>query len=72
MAEMTMITVNINGKLQQVASASSLAMALQQCADYQQWAAVAINQQFIPKTSYASTILSQGDCIDILVPMQGG
>ena len=34
--------------------------------------AVAINQQFVPRSAYQTTPLSDGDCVDIIVPMQGG
>lgn len=34
--------------------------------------AVAINEQFVPKSSYSSTILQAGDRVELLVPMQGG
>ncbi|PCK09129.1 MAG: thiamine biosynthesis protein ThiS [Alteromonadaceae bacterium] len=34
--------------------------------------AVAINEQFIPKTDYTNTLLNDGDRIDVVSPMQGG
>lgn len=34
--------------------------------------AIAINEQFIPKTQYPVTPLNRGDRIELLVPMQGG
>lgn len=34
--------------------------------------AIAINNQFIPRTVYSTTLLSEGDRVDIIVPMQGG
>lgn len=34
--------------------------------------AIALNQQFIPKQAYASTILQEQDHIDVIIPMQGG
>lgn len=34
--------------------------------------AIAINNQFIPRTAYNTTLLSEGDRVDIIVPMQGG
>lgn len=34
--------------------------------------AVAINMQFVPKANYASTMLQDGDVIELLAPMQGG
>jgi sulfur carrier protein len=34
--------------------------------------AVAVNDQFIPKGAYETTLLNHGDRIDIIAPMQGG
>ncbi|QEY50871.1 sulfur carrier protein ThiS [Legionella longbeachae] len=34
--------------------------------------AIAINNQFIPKSMFCSTILQEGDRIDLITPMQGG
>ncbi|STY28788.1 thiamine biosynthesis protein ThiS [Legionella wadsworthii] len=34
--------------------------------------AIAINNQFIPKSNFSHTILCEGDRIDLIVPMQGG
>lgn len=34
--------------------------------------AVAINLQFVPKTSYHQTALHNGDCIDVITPVVGG
>ena len=34
--------------------------------------AVAINRQFIPRIRYMTTLLMDGDHIDIISPMQGG
>lgn len=34
--------------------------------------AVAVNGEFVPKTSYASQSINDGDKIEIVAPMQGG
>lgn len=34
--------------------------------------AVAINGQFIPQDQHANYSLNEGDCIDVLSPIQGG
>lgn len=34
--------------------------------------AVAINKQFIPREEYVKTFLKEGDCVEIVSPMQGG
>ncbi|OGV29897.1 MAG: thiamine biosynthesis protein ThiS [Legionellales bacterium RIFCSPHIGHO2_12_FULL_35_11] len=34
--------------------------------------AIAINSLFIPRTAYKTTLLYDGDRVDMIVPMQGG
>ena len=34
--------------------------------------AVAINNDFVSRTIYSTVIVSDGDCLDIVMPMQGG
>lgn len=34
--------------------------------------AIAINNLFIPRTAYKKILLSDGDRVDMIVPMQGG
>ena len=34
--------------------------------------AVALNENFVPKTAYAETEIQEGDKIEIVAPMQGG
>jgi sulfur carrier protein len=34
--------------------------------------AIAVNKQFVPRAEYATTFLKEGDCVEIISPMQGG
>ena len=34
--------------------------------------AVAVNMQFVPKTAYATTPLSEGDSVEVIRPVTGG
>lgn len=34
--------------------------------------ALALNENFVPKSQYADTILNENDRIEIVAPMQGG
>jgi sulfur carrier protein len=34
--------------------------------------AVAVNQQFIPRSLYENTTIDANDCIEVVAPMQGG
>ena len=34
--------------------------------------AIAVNENFVPRSSYQQTSLSEGDRVEVLVPSQGG
>lgn len=34
--------------------------------------AITVNQHFIPRAHYATTLLNEGDFIEMITPMQGG
>lgn len=34
--------------------------------------AIAVNKQFLPRAEYATTFLKEGDCVEMISPMQGG
>lgn len=65
-----MITIKLNGKDQQL-SHTDLAAALTELG-YQKGFAIAVNQVFLPRCNYDRTILSDGDQVEIVAPMQGG
>jgi len=59
----------------QLTSTDNLTVALQSFLSTEQQQlsyAVALNGDFIGKNQYGSTLLSTGDSIDILFPIQGG
>ncbi|HCP98871.1 MAG TPA: thiamine biosynthesis protein ThiS [Pseudoalteromonas sp.] len=65
-----MMDIIINGKALTLTSSE-----LKQCLiEYGAKApfAVAINGQFIPQEQHANYTLNDGDCIDVLSPIQGG
>lgn len=67
-----MITVSVNNQIKTLPPASSVSEAL--CLwDYRgEKIAVAINGEFVPRSSYAERQLQANDCIDIVAPVQGG
>jgi sulfur carrier protein len=67
-----MITIYINSKTQTLAANCTLQefIALQNLEG--EHIAVALNQRFIPRALFASTLLEHNDSIDVIVPMQGG
>lgn len=67
-----MISLVINGEAKNVEAAENLQALLQSLSDLPESYAVAVNTNFVPKSAYANTTLSEGDQIELLVPMQGG
>ena len=61
----------INGERHETAH-SQLHTLLNEVTDTNLPFAVAINEQFIAKSNYSDTQLSEGDRIEIVSPMQGG
>lgn len=62
--------VELNSELIEVQS-TSLSSLLQEHAPKTAFA-VAINGDFVPRSTYSHVELKQGDVIDIVSPMQGG
>jgi sulfur carrier protein len=68
-----MIQIYINGKIDSIESDLSLVKVLEkQGYQTQTGFAVAINQQFIPRSAYEKILLKANDQIEIVSPMQGG
>lgn len=68
----SMMTVTLNGKAREIDSNTSIAEAIGSWELLDQSFAIAVNEQFIPKSAYDSTHLQEGDRVELLVPMQGG
>ena len=68
-----MIKVSINNELVTLETGCNVQQAIAHL-DYQPDAmlGVAINQVFIPKNNWLSTLLKEGDKMDILNPVSGG
>lgn len=64
--------IRYNGEIREVAGVMSLAELLEQMQDLPENFAVAINENFVPRTAYAGTKVEAGDDVELLVPMQGG
>lgn len=67
-----MIRIHINGQAQQVAVDCPLTDVIERVVDQDKKFAVAINQTFVPRQAYAATVLSDGDHLEIVSPIQGG
>jgi sulfur carrier protein len=67
-----MITVSLNQESIQIEVNQFLIDLIKAKLNVADCFAVMVNKKFIPCTNYATTPLSDGDIIDIIVPMQGG
>lgn len=67
-----MIEISLNNQLTQIASQTLLKNALDQWGLGEAKIAVAINGEFVPRSSYASCELFSGDKVDIVKPVGGG
>lgn len=63
--------ISVNGKEHEVAAAT-LAALLDELDYGDQTVATALNQAFVRATDRGTTTLKDGDCVEILVPRQGG
>lgn len=67
-----MIELSVNGEKKQLAQTTTVASALEQWGYSGGDIAVAVNGEFVPRSSYPERKLVQSDCIDIVAPIQGG
>ncbi len=70
------MNIYINGQpIALTAQSTNVAAALTQfltAANEKQSFAVALNGDFVDKAQYQNTPLTEGDCLDVLFPIQGG
>jgi sulfur carrier protein len=67
-----MISISLNNEPQQLAANTRLTEALVSWGFGESKIAVAINREFVPRSSYSECILHAGDEIDIVKPVGGG
>lgn len=67
-----MINISLNNQPHQLSDAMSLRQALQQWGYGDSKIAVAINGEFVPRSTYNERQLNSGDQIDIVKPVGGG
>lgn len=63
--------IEVNGEAREVAG-ETLAEALVELGWADARVATALNGDFVPKGARAETVLSPGDRLEVLAPMQGG
>jgi len=67
-----MIPISVNNEAQQIAENTLLSDALTQWGFDNIKIAVAINNEFVPRSTYDSHRINAGDKIDIVKPVGGG
>lgn len=67
-----MLSVTVNGESKTIAAQTSIQDALTEWQFCDGKIAVAINQEFVPRSQYESHHIQDGDSIEILSPIQGG
>ena len=67
-----MLTVSINGEAVQLDSEMTVTELLSQQGQQNKRVAVAINGEFVPRSQYAKTQISNKDEIDIVTAVGGG
>lgn len=67
-----MVIIQFNEQFIIIPKGFSLSELLLQEQPVDTYFAVAVNQQWVPRSTYAEKILKAGDVINIITPMQGG
>ena len=67
-----MIQISVNNEIKTIAPATLLSDALQLWGYGDSKIAVAINREFVPRSTYAERVLNANDQIDIVRPVGGG
>lgn len=71
-ADSGVISVSLNNESTTLSTPCSVADALAGWGYQGEDIAVAVNNSFVPRSQYAHRQLASGDCIDVVMPVQGG
>ncbi len=66
------MSITINGAQHALESDTDIETLLKSHGYADKIVAVAVNGTFVPKDVHAQTIITQGDTVEIVAPMQGG
>ena len=64
--------ISINGEIKEFDKDTLTIQELLEIVNYGKGIAVALNETFVLKTKYEETMITDGDRLDILSPVQGG
>ncbi len=66
------MTITVNGELREMADRTTLDSLLETLGVRRDGTAVALNDDVVPRTRYAATVLRGGDRLEIIVAVAGG
>ena len=66
------MTISVNGEKKVFEKAQMSVRELLEALAYKEGFAVALNTTFVLNTTYETTMIKDGDALDILSPVQGG
>ncbi|MEV4612814.1 sulfur carrier protein ThiS [Kitasatospora sp. NPDC049258] len=69
---MNQIPLTVNGEPRELPAATTLAEVVAQLSKAPSGVAAALNEAVVPRGSWAETVLSAGDRVEILTAVQGG
>lgn len=69
---MTIYHLSVNNEAKTLESETNVAQALELWGYNCEKIAIAINGDFVPRSTYQQTYFNEGDCVDVLAPVQGG
>jgi sulfur carrier protein len=64
--------MTVNGVSSDIAEGTTVAELVDARAQQQRWVAVAVDGDVVPRGAWSSTLLHDGDSVEILVPVAGG
>jgi len=64
--------MTVNGVSSDIAEGTTVAKLVDARAQQQRWVAVAVDGDVVPRGAWTSTLLHDGDSVEILVPVAGG
>jgi sulfur carrier protein len=69
---MTPVTVAVNGRPRELPAGASVADAVAVAVEERRKVAVARNGEVVPRSAWSSTVLADGDRLEVLAAIQGG
>jgi len=66
------MNITVNAEPREVKDALTVAELFDQLGQQRGAVAVAVNQEFVPRSAYNEARLNEGDAVELVAPMQGG